>query len=164
MARKKITVVGAGNVGATLVQRLAELEIGDVVVVDIPQTEGMPAGKALDLAESAPIFGYDCKLTGTTSNRSAIGARIRVEIIENGVKRSVYRHVNSGGSFGCNPLRQHIGIGSAARIEALEVSWPTTGATQVFHDLPADLALHITEGSNAVIKRRLIPFSLAPAS
>ena len=42
MARKKITVIGAGNVGATLVQRLAEMELGDVVVVDIPQSEGMP--------------------------------------------------------------------------------------------------------------------------
>jgi malate dehydrogenase len=66
MARKKITVVGAGNVGATLVQRLAEMELGDIVVVDIPQTQGMPAGKALDLAESAPIFGYDAKITGAT--------------------------------------------------------------------------------------------------
>jgi malate dehydrogenase len=66
MARKKITVVGAGNVGATLVQRLAEMELGDIVVVDIPESKGMPAGKALDLAESAPIFGYDAKITGAT--------------------------------------------------------------------------------------------------
>ncbi len=66
MARKKITVVGAGNVGATLVQRLAEMELGDVVVVDIPESKGMPAGKALDIQESAPIFGYDVKITGTT--------------------------------------------------------------------------------------------------
>jgi len=66
MARKKITVVGAGNVGATLVQRLAEMELGDVVVVDIPESKGMPAGKALDIQESAPIFGYDAKITGTT--------------------------------------------------------------------------------------------------
>jgi malate dehydrogenase len=64
--RRKITVVGAGNVGATLAQRLAELELADVVLVDIPATEGMPAGKALDLAESAPIFGYDARITGTT--------------------------------------------------------------------------------------------------
>ncbi len=67
MARKKITVIGAGNVGATLVARLAEMELGDVVVVDIPQTEGMPAGKALDIAQSAPVYGYDAKVTGTTS-------------------------------------------------------------------------------------------------
>jgi len=66
MARKKITVVGAGFVGATLAQRLAEAELGDIVLVDIPATEGMPAGKALDIAESAPIYGYDAKMTGTT--------------------------------------------------------------------------------------------------
>ncbi|TBR24377.1 malate dehydrogenase [bacterium] len=66
MARKKITVVGAGNVGATLVQRLAEMELGDLVVVDIPETKGMPAGKALDLMQSAPIYGYDCSVVGAT--------------------------------------------------------------------------------------------------
>ena len=66
MARKKITVVGAGNVGATLVQRLAEMELGDLVVVDIPETKGMPAGKALDLMQSAPIYGYDAKIVGAT--------------------------------------------------------------------------------------------------
>ncbi|MDE2236862.1 MAG: malate dehydrogenase, partial [Elusimicrobia bacterium] len=65
--RKKVTVVGAGNVGATLAQRLAEMEMCDVVVVDIPQVEGMPAGKALDLMESGPILGYDSRVSGTTS-------------------------------------------------------------------------------------------------
>jgi malate dehydrogenase len=65
--RKKVTVVGAGNVGATLVQRLAEMELGDVVMVDIPAMGDMPAGKALDLMESGPIYGYDSRVTGTTS-------------------------------------------------------------------------------------------------
>ncbi|MGR3316884.1 MAG: malate dehydrogenase [Candidatus Anammoxibacter sp.] len=63
MARKKITVVGAGNVGATTAQRLAEKEIGDIVLVDI--VEDMPQGKCLDLAEAAPVYGYDSKITGT---------------------------------------------------------------------------------------------------
>jgi len=76
--RKKVTVVGAGNVGATLVQRLAEMEIADVVALDIPQTEGMPAGKALDLMESAPIYGYDSKVTGTTSYEATAGSDIVV--------------------------------------------------------------------------------------
>ncbi|MDE2491951.1 MAG: malate dehydrogenase [Elusimicrobia bacterium] len=68
MARRKVTVVGAGNVGATLVQRLAEMEVAhEVVVVDIPQTEGMPSGKALDLMESGPVVGYDTRVTGATS-------------------------------------------------------------------------------------------------
>ncbi|MBK6879725.1 MAG: malate dehydrogenase [Elusimicrobia bacterium] len=64
--RHKLTVIGAGNVGATLAQRLAEAELGDVVLVDIPQTEGMPAGKALDIAQSGPVYGYDSRVTGTT--------------------------------------------------------------------------------------------------
>lgn len=76
--RKKITVVGAGNVGATLVQRLAEMEIADIVMVDIPQTEGMPAGKALDIMESGPIYGYDSKVTGATSYETTAGSDIVV--------------------------------------------------------------------------------------
>src|ERR1700682_3903578 len=61
-ARKKITVVGAGNVGATAAHWLAAKELGDVVLVDV--VEGVPQGKALDLAETAPIEGYDVRLTG----------------------------------------------------------------------------------------------------
>ena len=62
MARKKITVVGAGNVGATTAQRLVEKEIGDVILVDIVQD--MPQGKALDILESGPVYGYDTRITG----------------------------------------------------------------------------------------------------
>src|SRR3954470_4900407 len=60
--RNKITVVGAGNVGATAAHWLAAKELGDVVLVDI--VEGVPQGKALDLAEAAPIEGFDVHLTG----------------------------------------------------------------------------------------------------
>jgi malate dehydrogenase len=63
----KITIIGAGNVGATTAHWLAERELGDIVLVDIPQTEGMPAGKALDLTEAGPVVGYDTRITGTTS-------------------------------------------------------------------------------------------------
>lgn len=79
MARTKVTVVGAGNVGATLVQRLAEMEVAnEVVVVDIPQTEGMPAGKALDLMESGPVVGYDTKVTGATTYEPTAGSDVVV--------------------------------------------------------------------------------------
>src|ERR1051325_4979726 len=61
--RKKITVVGAGNVGATAAHWLASKELGDVVLVDI--VEGVPQGKALDLAETAPIEGFDVRMTGS---------------------------------------------------------------------------------------------------
>ncbi len=60
--RKKVTVIGAGNVGANCALRIAEKELADVVVVDI--VEGVPQGKALDLLQSGPVQGYDVMLTG----------------------------------------------------------------------------------------------------
>ncbi len=66
MKRAKITIVGAGNVGATTAHWCAAAELGDVVLVDIPPTEGMPQGKALDLMQASPIVGFDAKVTGTT--------------------------------------------------------------------------------------------------
>jgi len=67
--KNKLTVVGAGNVGATVAMRVAEKELADVVVVDV--LEGVPAGKALDLAEAAPIEGHDAHITGVTNDYSA---------------------------------------------------------------------------------------------
>jgi malate dehydrogenase len=61
--RKKVTVVGAGNVGANTAQKIAAKELADVVVVDV--VEGVPQGKGLDMLESAPVEGYDVKITGT---------------------------------------------------------------------------------------------------
>lgn len=63
--RKKVTVVGAGNVGANCALRIAEKELADVVLVDV--VEGVPQGKALDLLESGPVEGYDVSITGTNS-------------------------------------------------------------------------------------------------
>jgi len=86
------------------------------------------------------------KLVGTTSNRSAIGARIKVTVASDAEPRSIYRWVNSGGTFGANPLRQHIGIGKAARVDALEIYWPTSDTTQTFRDIEAGQWVEITEG------------------
>ena len=99
-----------------------------------------------------PGFGNSwitIKLVGMRSNRSAIGARIRAEVVEDETRRSIYRYVNSGGSFGANPLRQTIGLGKASRIELLEVFWPTTGVTQTFSDLPVDQIIQIVEGEES---------------
>jgi malate dehydrogenase len=63
VAKSKVTVVGAGNVGGTMAQRLAERNYADVVLVDI--VEGLPQGKALDILESGPILGYDSNVIGT---------------------------------------------------------------------------------------------------
>ncbi len=67
MRRAKMTIVGAGNVGATSAHWAASKELGDIVLVDIPQVEGMPQGKALDLFESSPVEGFDSKIIGTTN-------------------------------------------------------------------------------------------------
>jgi malate dehydrogenase len=64
--RNKITIIGAGFVGATTAHWLAERELGDIVLLDIPQTETMPKGKALDLMEAGPVLGYDTQVIGTT--------------------------------------------------------------------------------------------------
>ena len=63
MARSKIALIGAGNIGGTLAHLAALKELGDIVLFDI--AEGVPQGKALDLAETAPVEDFDAKLTGS---------------------------------------------------------------------------------------------------
>lgn len=74
--RSKITVVGGGNVGATLAQRLAERDYADVALVDI--VEGMPQGKALDMLEAGPIVGYDSLVVGANDYAATAGSDIVV--------------------------------------------------------------------------------------
>ncbi|MBM3258371.1 MAG: malate dehydrogenase [Candidatus Sericytochromatia bacterium] len=74
--RKKITVVGAGMVGGTTAQRLAERNYADVVLVDI--VEGMPQGKGLDIMEAGPVYGYDTVVTGANSYEETAGSDIVV--------------------------------------------------------------------------------------
>ncbi len=81
--RQKVTVVGAGNVGATAAQRIVEREIADVVLIDI--LEGIPQGKALDMMESAPIEGFDAKMTG--GNAYDLSADSGVVVITAGLPR-----------------------------------------------------------------------------
>src|SRR2546428_56134 len=83
MARSKITVVGAGNVGATVAQRLAERDYADVVLVDI--VEGLPQGKALDMLEAGPIVGYDSTIVGSNGYEETAGSSVCV--ITSGVPR-----------------------------------------------------------------------------
>ncbi|NVM21513.1 MAG: malate dehydrogenase [Desulfobacterales bacterium] len=71
---KKVTVVGAGNVGATAAQRLAEKELADVVLIDVVQ--GLPQGKALDLQEAAAVEKHDARLTGANSYDDSKGSDI----------------------------------------------------------------------------------------
>jgi len=83
MGRYKVTVVGAGMVGGTLAQRLAERDYADVVLVDI--VEGMPQGKALDITEAGPVYGYDSIVTGSNGYEETAGSDLVV--ITSGVAR-----------------------------------------------------------------------------
>ena len=78
MRRAKISIIGAGNVGATTAHWCAAGELGDIVLLDIPATEGMPAGKALDLFQAAPIEGFDARITGTTDWADTAGSDVIV--------------------------------------------------------------------------------------
>jgi len=80
---KKVTVIGAGNVGATAAQRLAEKELCDVVLIDI--IEGVPQGKALDLTEAAPVEKHDARVTG--ANDYDASAKSDIVIITAGIPR-----------------------------------------------------------------------------
>jgi hypothetical protein len=87
------------------------------------------------------------RLIGVKANRFAVGARIRVDITEDGRQRSIYRDVNSGGSFGASSLRPHVGIGKAAVIDQLEIRWPGSGLVQRFKGpINGDQVYEITEG------------------
>ncbi|MBI2945302.1 MAG: malate dehydrogenase [Candidatus Wallbacteria bacterium] len=81
---KKVTVIGAGFVGATAAQRLAEKELADVVLIDV--LEGIPAGKALDMVESAPVERFDAKVTGSTADYAPMEGS-EVVIITAGIAR-----------------------------------------------------------------------------
>lgn len=83
--RNKITIVGAGMVGSSCAAWLAERELGDIVLVDIPETGDMPKGKALDLLQTGPVVGYDTRITGT--NSYAETANSDVVVVTAGVPR-----------------------------------------------------------------------------
>jgi len=83
--RNKITVVGAGFTGATTALMLAQKELGDVVLIDIPQLENPTKGKALDMLETSPVQGFDSKIVGTSSYEDAAGSD--VVIITAGIAR-----------------------------------------------------------------------------
>ena len=78
-----------------------------------------------------------------------IGVRLRLRVTDADGLRSIFKWVNTGSSFGSNPLRQELGVGNATRIDALEVFWPTTGETQHFENIDVDQAIEITEGSRS---------------
>ena len=111
-----------------------------------------------------PGFGnhwLKVKLVGVRSNRAAIGARLHALVVEDGEARDIYRHVNTGGSFGSNPLIQHLGLSSAEEVARLEIYWPTSDSSQIFRNVAADQAIEITEGDDTIrpVPHQRVPFS-----
>jgi hypothetical protein len=86
------------------------------------------------------------ELEGARSNRRGMGARIKVVLGAGSGTRAIYRTVGSGGSFGASPLRQEIGLGSAAAITRVEIEWPATGETQTIEGLQPRHRYHVREG------------------
>ena len=101
------------------------------------------------------------RLEGVRSNRDAIGARVRVRVRSADGVRDVHSTVSTGGSFGASSLQQEIGLGQARRIEFVEVTWPATGAVQVFEEVAMDQVLRIREGDAAPSPLPLQRFVLA---
>ncbi len=85
MKRAKISIIGAGNVGASAAVWAASKELGNIVLVDVPQVDGMPQGKSLDLYQASPVEGFDAAITGSTSYEAT--ADSDVVIITAGVAR-----------------------------------------------------------------------------
>jgi hypothetical protein len=92
------------------------------------------------------------ELAGVRSNRSAIGARIKVELKTGNRTRYLYRTVGSGGSFGCSPLRAEIGLKDAESIVSVEVRWPATGQVQRLTGLLRDRSYRVREDASTAVE------------
>jgi malate dehydrogenase len=142
MARKKITVVGAGNVGATTAQRLADKELGDVVMVDI--IEGFPQGKSLDLSEAAPIEGYDSRLIGSNGYKETADSDIVV--ITSGLPRKP-------GMSRDDLLRTNAGIVGSVTAEIMKYS---RNPILIIVSNPLDAMCHVAMKQSGLPKERVI--------
>jgi tetratricopeptide (TPR) repeat protein len=100
-------------------------------------------------------------LVGVKTNRAAIGAQIKVTVRDQGgPERSIYRTVSSGGSFGANPMEQHIGLGRSAQILNLEIWWPTSNTRQNFSNVSTNQFLEIKEFAKDYIQLKRTPVHL----
>jgi malate dehydrogenase len=139
---KKVSVIGAGNVGATAAQRLAEKELCDVVLIDI--IEGLPQGKALDLAEAAPIEKHDARLTG--SNDYAASANSDIVIITAGIPRKP-------GMSRDDLLNINAGIMNSVTKEVAKLS---PDAILIVVSNPLDAMCHVAYETSGFPKNRVI--------
>jgi malate dehydrogenase len=141
--RKKVTVVGSGNVGATVAMRVAEKELADVVLVDV--LEGVPAGKALDLAEAAPIEGHDSMITGVTNDYS-LAKGSDIVIVTAGIPRKP-------GMSRDDLLTTNAGIMKSV---VKEISTVAPNSILLIVSNPLDAMCHVALETSGFDKRRVI--------
>jgi len=141
--RRKVTVIGAGNVGATAAMRLAEKELADVVLMDV--LEGVPAGKALDLAEAAPIEGHDCRIEGCT-NQYAKAEGSDIIIITAGIPRKP-------GMSRDDLLATNMGI---MKTVVKEVAAVAPNSILIIVSNPLDAMCHVAYDASGFPKQRVI--------
>jgi ASPIC and UnbV/FG-GAP-like repeat len=125
----------------------------DVFIVMGGAFDGDGFWNALYLNPGTTNHWVKLKLEGVKANRAAIGARVKVAARGPAGVREVHRTVSSGGSFGSNPLMQHVGLGSATVIERVEIVWPGSGLRQVVENVEADHAYKIREGEAATLMK-----------
>ncbi|MEI8333942.1 MAG: malate dehydrogenase, partial [Chloroflexota bacterium] len=140
--RRRVTVIGAGNVGSTTAQRIIETGLADVMLVDI--VEGLPQGKALDLAEAAPVIGYDVHVGGTNDYADTAGSRIIV--VTSGLARQP-------GMSRDDLLAKNAGIVASVVKQATEVS---PEAIVIVVTNPLDAMCHIAMKASGFPRERVI--------
>jgi hypothetical protein len=124
---------------------------------------GDRAHNALFLNPGHGNHSVTLRLIGTRTNRAAIGARVKVDIaLPGGAKASRYREITSGSSYGGNPFAVTVGLGKAESITAIEVTWPTSGTRQTFHDVALDRSIEITEGQPSFKTLDIKPIRVTP--
>jgi malate dehydrogenase len=140
---KKVTVVGAGHVGATSAMRLAEKELADVVLIDV--LDGIPAGKALDLMEAAPVEKHDSKITGSTADYSA-AKDSDIVIITAGIPRKP-------GMSRDDLLTTNMGIMKSVVTEIVKVA---PNSILIIVSNPLDAMCHVAMDTSGFPKERVI--------
>ncbi len=141
-ARRRVTVVGAGMVGGTVAQLLAQRNYADVVLVDI--VEGLPQGKALDLTEAGPVLGYDTNVTGTNGYDEAAGSD--VVVITSGIARKP-------GMSRDDLLRTNMGI---VRSVTTQVATVAPDAVIIVVSNPLDALCHVALEAAGFPRERVI--------
>ena len=98
------------------------------------------------------------RLIGVKTNRAAMGAQIKITVENRGTRaRTIFRNVGSGGSFGANPMEQHIGLGPSARITKLDIWWPASKSRQSFTQVENNQFIEIKEFAKTLTKLRRNP-------